>query len=115
MDTLDRTATAELQKIFPKPQEMGDIPLPAEFDDACKKCGKPMERMDICCWTQQRPFATFQCQMCKVRLFLFEVPVTPFLMWSESLPKPLVEAQFFSGTAAFLFVTVTLCGKKPIL
>lgn len=43
-----------------------------------------MERMPVLCWTRQRPFAIFQCPACKKRLLLFEAPITPLLVWSDS-------------------------------
>lgn len=58
--------------------------LPAAFDDSCKRCGTQMERVRVHYCTDVKPFATFQCLECKLRLFLIEVPCdTPLLLWSS--------------------------------
>jgi hypothetical protein len=57
--------------------------LPVAFDDFCKSCGTQMERMHCHYHTRQKPFATFQCPNCEIRLFLIEAPITPLLVWSN--------------------------------
>ena len=69
------------------PSKADDRPLPPLFDDACKKCDVIMERMPNLCWTRRKPFATFQCPDCKGRLFLFDGPVTPLMVWGSSIPS----------------------------
>ena len=67
------------------PGKAEDRPLPPLFDDTCKKCDATMERMPALCWTRHKPFAVFQCPDCKARLFLFDAPTRPLLVWSSSI------------------------------
>jgi hypothetical protein len=55
------------------------------FDDSCKKCGAAMQPARLVYYTQKKPFATFACATCKIRLMLFEAPITPLLVWSDNL------------------------------
>lgn len=69
---------------FPKPVQP-QIPLPPRFDDSCDRCEKPMERMPSIYCSEVKPFATFQCVECKVRLLLYEAPGAPndpFFVWT---------------------------------
>jgi hypothetical protein len=97
MNAISYPSGPDLSAYFPK-LEPTEHPLPAEFDDNCSKCKKPMTRMPVCCWTRQRPYATFQCKKCKKRLFLFKTTTTPLLVWSDELPESLPGAPFFSET-----------------
>ncbi len=43
-----------------------------------------MERMKVAYCTRHKPFATFQCPKCNLRLFIIEAERTPLLMWSDN-------------------------------
>ncbi|HEV8666961.1 MAG TPA: hypothetical protein VN665_03930 [Candidatus Paceibacterota bacterium] len=80
---------SELEKIFPKKEKPPELPLPIKFDQTCKNahCEVEMERMHCHYYVTPAPFATFQCPKCMLRLFLFEAPHTPLLMWSDTPRK----------------------------
>lgn len=62
-----------------------NIPLPARFDDRCKQCKKPMERMRVSLCTTRKPYAQFHCTKCALDLYIFEAPRIPFIVWSDTL------------------------------
>jgi hypothetical protein len=79
----------ELEKIFPKKVAPPKLPLPIDFDDTCKNrsCEIRMERVQCHYCVEPAPFETFQCPKCLLRLYLFDAPNTPFLMWSDTVRK----------------------------
>lgn len=77
----------DLSRHFAKPEPPSNLSLPTAFDDSCKKCDVAMEPMEAPCLTRHRPFRTFQCPACKVRLFLIETATTPLFLWSYAIPS----------------------------
>lgn len=75
----------DLSADFPKMEPVPDIPLPLFFDDTCKVCKRPMERVPSFVRTRRKPFAAFQCQneKCKTQLLLFEAEPSAAFVWSD--------------------------------
>jgi len=97
----------DLSEFFEKPpkpltKEQIQPHLPALFEDLCKKegCKKTMELMPVQYCTRRKPFATFQCPACKLQLLLFEAPVTPLLVWSDSFHQCIDFSEFIDELMA---------------
>jgi hypothetical protein len=80
----------DLSPFFPKPPKpLTEVEialrLPAAFDDKCTACSESMELMPVFASTRHKPFATFQCPNCLLRLFLIETPGAPLLVRSDSI------------------------------
>ena len=75
-----------LEEIFPHRDPAPDLPLPPAFDDTCRRCTARMARMDPVYFVRRKPYATFQCtnDRCMERLFIFDAPRAPFIIWSSS-------------------------------
>lgn len=87
---------------FPAPTPTPDLPLPAEFDDSCKRCGKKMERMYPCYYMRIKPYATFQCTVgeCSLRLLIYDAPNTPYLIWSDDFTGAVNLSQYIEERTA---------------
>ena len=80
----------ELKKTFPKKPQPPELPLPIDFDDTCKNAiceDVTLERLHCYYCVTPAPYATFQCPKCLRRLYLFDAPETPLLLWSNTVRK----------------------------